>query len=172
VGSKLSLIFPLLIFILLTACGSPEERAANYLAQAEALYEEEDYVTARIEALNAAQIEPRNADVRFLLAKIEEHEQEFRKAIGHLQVAIDADPNHLESRIKLGNYYVLAKSAELASEQANAAIELAPSNSEVRLLLARVHLLNNDIDAAEKLVDATLASDPQLIVAFFFKPGV
>jgi len=172
VGSKLSLIFPLLICILLTACGSPEERAANYLAQAEALYEEEDYVTARIEALNAAQIEPRNADVRFLLAKIEEHEQEFRKAIGHLQVAIDADPNHLESRIKLGNYYVLAKSAELASEQANAAIELAPSNSEVRLLLARVHLLNNDLDAAEKLVDATLASDPQLIDAIVFKAGV
>ncbi len=171
-GSKLSLIFPLLLCILLTACGSPEERAANYLAQAEALYEEEDYVTARIEALNAAQIEPRNADVRFLLAKIEEHEQEFRKAIGHLQVAIDADPNHLESRIKLGNYYVLAKSAELASEQANAAIELAPSNSEVRLLLARVHLLNNDIDAAEKLVDATLASDPQLIDAIVFKAGV
>lgn len=164
--------FPLLACMLLAACGSPEERAANYLDKAEALYEQEDYVTARIEALNAAQIEPRNADVRFLLAKIEEKEQNIRKAVGHLQVAIDADPNHLDSRIRLGSYYVLAKAAEQAAEQAAVASTLAPDNAEVHLLQARVNYLNENNDAARKEVDIALATDPALVAAIMFKAGL
>lgn len=171
-GSRFFSIFPILICTLLAACGSPEERAANYLEKAEALYEQEDYVTARIEAMNAAQIEPRNADVRFLLARIEEKEKNIRKAIGHLQVAIDADPNHLESHIKLGNYYILAKAADLAAEQAAVTKELAPDNAEVLLLQARFKYLNKDIDAAMTEADAALAKDPKLVDAIMFKAGL
>ncbi len=171
-GSRIALVFPLLACVMLAACGSPEERAASYLAKAETLYEQEDYVTARIEAMNAAQIEPRNADVRFLLAQIEEKEQNIRKAIGHLQVAIDAEPNHLESRIKLGNYYVAFKAPDLATEQATAANELAPDNAEVRLLQARINLLNEDLEAALTEVDAALAIDPMLIGAIMLKAGL
>ena len=170
--SKLYSFLPLLVCTLLVACGTPEERAAEYLAKAEALYEQDDYVTARIEAMNAAQIEPRNADVRFLLAKIEEQDQEFRKAIGHLQVAIDADPTHLESRIKLGNYFILAKAYEPAAEQANAAIELAPDDARVLLLHARVHFLNDERDMAMKQIDAALTKDPELVEAIMFKAGL
>jgi len=172
VDKRFSSIFLTLIFMLLAACGSPEERAADYLEKAEALYEEEDYVTARIEAMNAAQIEPRNADVRYLLAQIEEKEQNFRKAIGHLQVAIDADPDHLNSRIKLGNYYILAKAPELATEQAATAIKLAPDNAEARLLQARIYLLNEDFATAMDEVDATLAIDPNLTNAIMLKAGL
>jgi tetratricopeptide (TPR) repeat protein len=171
-SSKLTTFLTLLLCTLLTACGSPEERAAQYLEKAEALYEQEDYVTARIEAMNAAQIEPRNAEVRFLLAKIEEHEQEFRKAIGHLQVAIDADPTHLESRIKLGNYFILGKAYEPAAEQANAAIELAPDDARVMMLQARVHFLNDEHDLAMKQIDAALTKDPKLVEAIMFKAGL
>jgi len=172
VDNRFSSIFPLLIFALLAGCGSPEERAAEYLEKAEALYEQEDYVTARIEAMNAAQIEPRNADVRYLLAQIEEKEQNFRKAMGHLQVAIDADPDHLESRIKLGNYYILSKAPELATEQAAAAIKLAPDNAEARLLQARIFLLKEDFATAMDEVDATLAINPNLINAIMLKAGL
>jgi len=173
VGRRFSSIFPLLISTtLLVACGSPEERAADYLAKAQVLYEQEDYVTARIEAMNAAQIEPRNADVRFLLANIEESDKNFRKAIGHLQVAVDAEPNHVESRIKLGNYYVLAKAGELAAEQAAVAVELAPDDAEVLLLQARILFLNEDTAGAMERTDAALSRDPKLIDAIMFKAGL
>ena len=124
--------------VMLTACGTPEERAASYLDKAQELYDEGDLTTARIEAMNAAQIEPRNADVRYLLAKIEESEQNFRRAIGHLQVAVDADPNHLPSRLMLGTYYVLGKAVEDADAQAIASESIAPDDAEVLLLRARV----------------------------------
>ena len=157
---------------LLSACGSPEERAAAYLAKARELYAAEDYVTAKIEALNAAQIEPKNAEVRFLLAEIEEKDQEYRAAIGHLQVAIDTDPSHIEARIKLGNYYILAKVAEEAAAQADAARAIAPDNAEVRLLHARVLYLQDDKDTAMAEVDAALEIDPLLRDAIMFKAGI
>ena len=89
----------------LTACGSPEERSAQHLAKAEQLLEQDDIVKAKLEAQNAAQILPKDPDARVMLAKIAEQEQEYRTAVGHLLVAVDADPNHVEARLKLGNYY-------------------------------------------------------------------
>jgi len=157
---------------LLTACGSPEERAADYLTKAQELFAAEDYVTARIEALNAAQIEPKNAEVRFLLAEIEEKEQKYRQAIGHLLVAVDSDPAHIKARVKLGNYYVLAKVVDEAAVQVEAALAIAPDNAEVRLLNARLLYLQDDKVASMAEVDAALELDPLLLDAIMFKAGI
>jgi len=161
-----------LVCVALTACGSPEERAADYLEKAQQLYEQEDYTTAKIEAMNAAQIEPRNADVRYLLAEIEEKEQNLRQALGHLQVAVDADPNHLPSRIKLGNYYVLGKAIDQADEQATAAEAIAPDDPQVLLLRARILYLQEDTESALAKVESALKLDPTLVEATTFKAGL
>lgn len=170
--SLLLVILVALIGIFPVGCSSPEERAAAYLEKAQQLYDEEDYTTARIEAMNAAQIEPRNADVRYLLAEIEEQEQNFRQAVGHLQVAVDANEYHLPSRIKLGNYYILAKALDEADEQTTAAEEIDPKNAGVMLLRARVMYLREDVDGALEQIEKTLAQDPSLIEATMFKSGV
>ncbi|MGI9341824.1 MAG: tetratricopeptide repeat protein [Gammaproteobacteria bacterium] len=170
--SLLLVILVALIGIFPVGCSSPEERAAAYLEKAQQLYDEEDYTTARIEAMNAAQIEPRNADVRYLLAEIEEKEQNFRQAVGHLQVAVDANEYHLPSRIKLGNYYILAKALDEADEQTTAAEQIDPENAEVMLLRARVMYLREDVDGALAQIEKTLAQDPSLIEATMFKSGV
>ena len=171
-SNKWTALIVVLVCALLTGCGTPEERAADYLAKAQELYDQEDYVSAKIEAMNAAQIEPRNAEVRYLLALIEEQDQDFRRAIGHLQVAVDADPDHLESRLKLGTYYILARVEEDAAEQAQEAARLAPGNPEVMLLQARLAFLREDLQLATERVDASLATDPNSIDAIMFKAGL
>jgi len=157
---------------LLSACGSPEERAYAYVQKAQALFDEGDNVAAKIEAMNAAQIEPRNAEARFLLAEIEEKDQNFRQAIGHLQVAVGADPSFLKARLKLANYYVLARAATEASQQAEAALGIEPGNAEVRLLIARVKFLQEEHDAAMAEVNKALEIDPSLTEAIMFKAGI
>ena len=154
------------------SCGSPEEQSAEYLTKAQELYDAEDFTAARIEAMNAAQIEPRNADVRFLLAEIEEQDQDFRKAIGHLQVAVDANERQRPSRIKLGNYYVLAKATDDADAQATAAESIAPDDPEVQLLRARVHYLRGDNEAAMTEIEKALATSPEMLDATMFKAGI
>lgn len=57
-------IFALLSVCLLVACGSPEQRASDYLTKAEKYYADGDYVRADLEAKNAAQVNPKNAKAR------------------------------------------------------------------------------------------------------------
>lgn len=156
----------------MVACGSPEERAAGHLEKAEQFLEQGDTVKAKLEAQNAAQIQPKNAQARMLLAKIAEKDGEYRAAIGHLLVAVDADPDFVEARIKLGNYYFLGRAAEQAREQADAALKLAPDNAEAHLLNARVKYLEKDLDAAVAEVERALELDPALVDAIMFRAGL
>ena len=115
---------------LLAACGSQQDRAVKHTVRAQQLFEDGDYVTAKIEALNATQIEPRGLEARLILAQIEEKLRNYGAAIGHLQVAVGSHPSNLGARLKLGNYYVLAKMKKEASEQAEAALRMAPNSAE------------------------------------------
>ena len=107
--------------LLMTACGSPEKRAADYLVKAQALYDSGDYVNARLEAQNAAQVEPKNAKARYLLALVAEQNKEYQQMFGHLLVAVDGDPSNVEARLKLATLYFLGQSWEDAAKQALAA---------------------------------------------------
>ena len=169
--SKRGALLIAILATLLSACGSPEDRANLHATDARELFEQGDYVSAKIEAMNAAQIEPRNVDARFMLAQIEEKNGNYRAAVGHLQVAIDADPSHVPARLKLGNYYVLAKAADLATEQANAVLALAPDNAEAHLLSARAAYLTNEQDKARREVETALELDPLLAEAIMWKAG-
>ena len=168
----LRLTTTLFLALLLIACGSPEERAAGHIAKAEEFLEAGDLVKAKLEAQNAAQIQPRNADARMLLATIAEKDENYREAIGHLLVAIDSDPSYVEPRVRLGNYYFLGRAAEQAAEQAAAAMELEPDNAEVRLLNARVKFLLGDRKDALAETEAALAADPLLVDALMFKAAL
>jgi tetratricopeptide (TPR) repeat protein len=170
--TTLRFFLTLFLALLLIACGSPEERAAGHIAKAEELIEADDLVKAKLEAQNAAQIQPRNAEARMLLATIAEKEENYRKAIGHLLVAVDADKKLVEPRVRLGNYYFLGRAVEQAREQADAAMELDPDNAEVRLLNARVKFLLEDREAALAETEAALASDPTLVDALMFKAAL
>ncbi|MDP6673847.1 MAG: hypothetical protein QGH93_03205, partial [Gammaproteobacteria bacterium] len=65
----ISLALSCIVFSL-SGCGSPEQRAAEYLATAQELFADGDYLGAKLEAQNAAQIEPKNAGTSYLLALI------------------------------------------------------------------------------------------------------
>ena len=128
--------FILALSVLLTACGSPEDNIRSYLAKAQAHFDAEDYVSAKIEALNAAQIEPKNVQANLLLSEIEEQNENWGPAIGHLKVAVDEDPWVIDTRLKLGTFYVRARMPELAAEQAEVAMVLAPENARTLFIVA------------------------------------
>ncbi len=158
--------------LLIAACGSPEERAEGHLAKAEQFLAQGDVVKAKLEAQNAAQIQPKNPKARLLLAKIAEQEGEYRNAIGHLLVAVDADPSFVEARIKLGGYYFLGRAVDEARAQADAVLALAPDDAEAHLLDARVKYLEQDLAGATAAVEHALELDPRLVDALMFKAGL
>ena len=92
--------------LLLGACGSPAERAADYIAKAQARYDAGDLVEARIEAQNAIQVEPKNVKARYLLSLIAEDKKDFGAMYGHLMVVVAEDPKNVEARLKLATLYL------------------------------------------------------------------
>ncbi len=161
--------FILALSVLLTACGSPEDNIRSYLAKAQAHFDADDYVSAKIEALNAAQIEPKNVQANLLLSEIEEQNGKWGPAIGHLKVAVDEDPWVIDTRLKLGTFYVRARMPELAAEQAEVAMVLAPENARTRVLNAQIHILRQQMDEARKEIDLALKIDPLLVSAVRIK---
>ena len=104
----------MLAVLFLAGCESPEERAAGYVARAEQLVEEDNLVKAELEVRNALQIEPKNADARFLLATIAESRGDFGEMAANLRAAVEARPDFLEARLKLGTLYALGGATDLA----------------------------------------------------------
>ena len=157
---------------LLTACGSPEERAADYMKKAQAFYDKADYVKAKLEAQNAVQIAPKDAAAHYLLALVSEQQQEFRPMVQHLIMAVDADPKLVPAHVKLGSLYFFGQAYDQAAEQAKAATALAPDDADVHVLNARLLLQKKEQDAGIRELDAALAKNPDLVDAILLKGAV
>ena len=157
-GARILLV--LAAVAILAGCGSPQERAANYITRAQELYAAGDYVKARLEAQNAVQVEPKNAKARFLLAEIAEQQQDYQQMFGHLLVAVAADPLNAEARLKLGMLYFLGRSWDEAAMQVKELRQLAPNDARVRLLQARVLLQKGDREAGMAEIVNALKIDP------------
>ncbi len=157
------------VALLLAACGSPEQRATEYLDKAQKLYDEGDFVKARIEAQNAAQLEPKNAKARYILALIAEEEKQYQQMFGHLMVAVDSDPSNVEARLKLGTLYFLGQSWDEASTQVDELMKLAPDDARVHLLNARVLIQKEDQAGGLAEIANALKIDPDYVDAILLQ---
>ena len=162
-------LISLCAILMLIACASPEERAAQYLVKAQAFYDEGEYVKAKLEAQNAAQVEPKNSKARYLLALVAEKEEKYQEMFGHLMVAVDGDPNNVEARIKLGTLYFLGQAWDQAAEQSTELMKMAPNDARVHLLEARVLVQKGDREAGIAEIDKSLELDPDYTDAIILK---
>ncbi len=129
------------IAVAVISCGGAEERKVKYLEKGKAYIEEQNYDKALIEIKNVLQIDPKFADAHYVMGQINEQAKEYRKAMGNYQKAVELDPNHINSKIKLARIYVIAGTESY--------IDLA------KKLLSEVEKIDiNNTDA--KLVRATL----------------
>ena len=156
-GKKLPVIA---MVVLLAACGSPEKRAADYMAKAQQLYAAGDYAKARLEAQNALQVEPKNAKVRYLLAEIAEQQKLYQEMFEHLLVVVDVDPANVEARLKLGSLYFLGQSFDEAAKQTTELLKRAPKDTRVHLLQARVLIQKGNPKAGLAELTTALKLDP------------
>jgi tetratricopeptide (TPR) repeat protein len=144
----------------LVACTSPEEKAADYIQNGDALREEGKLDKAELEYKNALQINQNQADAWLGLAKVHERKQEWRKAYGVLNKIRELAPTHIDGRIMLGQMLLASNQIDQALTDAQEILELAPGDARAHALMAAVQFRLDNNKGAREEVNKALAIDP------------
>ena len=157
----LILVFATIILLgPLLGCSSPEEKIAEYIANAETFLAENNLNKAKLEYKNALQINQNLPDAWYGLARIHERKQEWKQAYGTLARIRDTNPNHVNGRIMLAQILLASNQIDQALEDANHVMELAPQDARVHSLMAAVQFRLGNMKAAHESAERALSIDP------------
>src|SRR5205085_11681419 len=107
--STLSLLFIAIVVAAITfsGCTTPEKAKAQHVARGEALLKDKRFQEAAFEFRSALQIDEKLADAHWGLSQSYEGLQRYQEAFEEMRTVVELDPNNLDVRVKLGNYYLM-----------------------------------------------------------------
>jgi len=145
---------------ILCGCGSAYQREMDYIRHGQRYFAVGAYQKARVEFSNAAQIDPKNEQVHYLLGEVAEKLGDVRGAAGQYEAAVEEDPKDARARAALGRLYLLAGFPDKAMELAAPGLAADPKNAQ--LLTVRGAARAQLGDAKQAMQDATqaVALDP------------
>lgn len=148
------------VVLVLSACGSPEERAQAHIESGFKHLSENKPALASLDFRNALKINDKLAPAWFGLAQVEERQGRWDKVFGLLNKVVNIDPNHLKAQVKLGKLLLLAGQLDKALETSNTTIKLDSSNAAVQALRAATLFKLEDPAGAVKHAESALETDP------------
>jgi tetratricopeptide (TPR) repeat protein len=150
----------LLLFAALGGCGSPEEKANEYLASARDFISAGEMDKADIELRNALKLNPRLAEAHYLRAKVFESRRAGAEMFREAQTAVQIDENHLEANLMLAAIYTGGGKVEEAQAAIDHARKAAPADFRVTRAQAALHARESRLDEALVEARAALAASP------------
>lgn len=162
----------IVLAVTLGGCGDPGEREAKYLKRGEALFEKGDFVKARLEFRNAAQINPTDAEVRYRLGLVDEAQGDLRNAFVNFSRAVEQNARHYPALLKLANYYFAAEQFNEAETRLDAVLAGEPNNADAHALRGAMLLRRQDYDGADREARFALSRDPTNIGALSVLTGM
>ena len=168
-----TLLFLLMAAVLTaSACTNPEKAKSEYLSKGEAYLKEEKFQEASIEFRNAIQIDDKLAAGYWGLARAYEGMHRGQEFFEALRKTVELDPNHLDSRVKLGNYYLLAASTGRqdfigeAERLAKEILEKDPNHIEGHILMGSVLFSQHEHEKAFAELNRAIELDPRRIESY------
>jgi tetratricopeptide (TPR) repeat protein len=158
----------ILLGVVLGGCSrSPEAKSARYVAAGKKLLEKRDASRAILQFLNAAQVTPRDAEVRYQLARAYLAGGDLRKGVASLREALELNPKHGGAQFRLAQLEAETDVPELLHEaqlRFQSLLQNAPDNSDALYELALTELkLGTPGDAMQNLELALSAAPDDLI---------
>lgn len=150
------------------ACSDPEQAKAEHVRQGEAYLKEGKLQEAVIEFRNATQIDGQMVPAHWGLAQAYEKLERFGEALEALQRTVQLDPNHIDARLKLANYLLLAynnqKNQEYLTEASRLTDEILQKDAnhiDGNILLANLLAIQGKNDEALKKLQFAISLNPQ-----------
>src|SRR4030095_422660 len=152
-------------------CTNPEKAKAEHLSKGEAFLAESKFQEATLEFRSALQIDDKLAAAQWGLARAYEGLQRFQEMMDALEKVRQLDPNNLEARNKLGNYYLLISRTRpeyvnQAESVAKEILEKDPKNIEGHILFGSVLFAQNQKDKAFAELNHAIELDPKRVESY------
>ena len=168
---QISLFCLLSAAIFLAGCSDPQKAKAKHLAQGEAYLKDSKFQEASLEFRNAIQLDDNAAAGHWGLARAYEGLERYPEMLDELRKTSTKDPNNLEARIKLGNYYLAGARgrAEVIGEAERLAKEILAKDSnniEGHILLGSVLFQQNQKDKAFEELNHAVQLDPNRVESY------
>lgn len=157
--------------IFLAGCSDPEKAKAQHLTQGEAYLKDSKFQEATLEFRNAIQLDDNSAPAHWGLARAYEGLERYPEMIDELRKTIAKDQNHLDARIRLGNYYLAGSRgrADAVGEAERLAKEVLakdPKNIEGHILMGSVLFQQNQKDKAFEELNYAVQLDPNRVESY------
>jgi tetratricopeptide (TPR) repeat protein len=157
--------------ISLAGCTNPEKAKAEHIRKGEAYLTDSKFQEASLEFRNAIQIDEKFAGAHWGLARSYEGLQHWPEMFQELQRTVELDPNNLDARVKLGNYYLQAARGKadiigMAEKEANAILQKDPNNIEGHILMGSVLFNQNKRDEAFAELNKAIQIDPKRVESY------
>lgn len=155
------IVVSILLAVLLTGCGSPEEKSEKLYNDSVVSFEAGNVDRARVEAQNAIKLNPKSGKAYVVLARCAMKKQNWRGAFGAYSQAVQLDPSLIDAQLGLGRIYLLAKKYDEAEKVVVTILEKSPENKAAHLLRAAIFLQTESYGSAEVILRTLLQKDPQ-----------
>ncbi len=157
--------------VLLSGCTNSEKAKAAHLERGEAYLKDLKYQEASLEFRNALQIDDKSAPAHWGLARAYEGLIRLPEMVGELQKTIENDKNHLDARVKLGNYYFAynnghAEMVKEAERLAKETIDRDPNHIEAHILMGSVLYSRGEKDQALAELNKAVALNPNRVESY------
>lgn len=161
----------LAVAIFLAGCTNPEKSKAEHVAKGEAYLKDSKFQEATLEFRNALQIDDKLAAAHWGLARAFEGLERYPEMLDSLRKTVSLDPNNLDARIKLGNYYLGGSRgrADIVTEAERLAKEVLakdPNNIEGHILMGSILFSQNQKDQAFEEMNKAIQLDPKRVESY------
>ena len=160
------------VFILFSSCGfKPESSREEIIGSAREYMEEGKYGEAEIVLLKAIKANPSDSEMIFILVELYQATGDHQQAVFNLKKILDMDPDNVDAKLKLGNYYLQAGPVagdhlyEEAVKLGDEILVTEPENLDAKILLANAYAGLKKLDEAVALLDVVLEADPDNLAA-------
>ncbi len=157
--------------LLLGACTTPEKAKAQYVARGQALLKDKKFQEASLEFRNALQIDEKLADAHWGLANAYEGLQRYQEAFEEMKEVANLDPNNLDVRVRLGNYFLMGgkQSPAAISEAERLAKEVLQKDAnhiEGHILMGSVLFAQDHKTEAFAELNRAIEIDPKRVESY------
>lgn len=155
--------------LVLVACETEEEAAANHLKKGKELLEKGDFAAAQLELKTAKQGNKSTGETYFYLALLDEKARNYYAMQDNLEKTLKLEPEHQQAHIKLGKLKLLLGKVDEALEHAEILLAKNPQDTEALVLKASALLREKKQNEALAIINSILEKNAVHVEALTLK---